>query len=69
MSPLQKVLIGAGVALVALGLAWPWIDRLGLGRLPGDIRLEREGFTLFAPVTTMLLLSAALTIILRLLNR
>jgi hypothetical protein len=57
-----RILIIAGIALVVLGLAWPYLARLGLGRLPGDIVIEREGFRLYVPITTSLLVSAVLTL-------
>jgi hypothetical protein len=57
-----RILIIAGIALVVLGLAWPYLGRLGLGRLPGDIVIEREGFRLYVPITTSLLVSAVLTL-------
>jgi hypothetical protein len=57
-----RLLIVAGVALVALGLLWPYLGRLGLGRLPGDFVIERDGFSLYIPVTTCLLISAVVTL-------
>lgn len=57
-----RFLIVAGVVLVALGLLWPYLGRLGLGRLPGDFVIERDGFSLYIPVTTCLLISAVLTL-------
>ncbi|NWG70151.1 MAG: DUF2905 domain-containing protein [Parvularculaceae bacterium] len=62
---MQKLLIVLGVALLAIGLLWPVISRLGLGRLPGDIVIERDGFSFFFPVTTMLIVSVVLTLIFR----
>lgn len=62
-------LVILGVALVLLGLAWPWIERLGLGRLPGDFRIEREGFSFYFPLTTSLIVSAAASLIIWLLRR
>ena len=50
-------LVLAGVVLVVLGLAWPWLAKLGLGRLPGDIRIERDGFGFYFPITTSLIVS------------
>lgn len=50
-------LVLAGIVLLALGLAWPWIEKLGLGRLPGDIRIERDGFGFYFPITTGLIVS------------
>lgn len=61
---MQRVLIAAGIALLVIGLAWPWLSRLPFGRLPGDMRIEREGFTLFLPLTTGLLLSAVISLVL-----
>jgi hypothetical protein len=43
---MSRALITIGLAVAAVGLLWPWIARLGLGRLPGDIFIQREGFTL-----------------------
>ena len=56
-------LVILGVALVVLGLAWPWIEKLGLGRLPGDFRIEREGFSFYFPLTTSIIVSLALSLI------
>jgi hypothetical protein len=57
-------LIIAGVVLIVLGLAWPLLAKLGLGRLPGDIRIERDGFTFYFPIVTGLIVSAVLSLIL-----
>ena len=57
-------LIIAGVVLVVLGLAWPLLGKLGLGHLPGDIRVEREGFSFYFPITTGILVSIVLSLIL-----
>jgi hypothetical protein len=62
-------LVLAGVLLVVLGLAWPWIDKLGLGRLPGDIRIEREGFGFYFPITTGLIVSIVLSLLIWLFRR
>ena len=62
-------LIALGVALVVLGLAWPWISKLGLGRLPGDIHIEREGFNLYFPITTSIIVSLVVSLIIWLLRR
>jgi uncharacterized membrane protein len=75
MNSLARLLVILGVVLIlACGLVY-LLGRLNLpfGRLPGDIRLQRENFSCFFPVTTMVLLSIGLSvllnIILRLLNR
>ncbi|HWD22631.1 MAG TPA: DUF2905 domain-containing protein [Burkholderiales bacterium] len=62
-------LVLAGVVLVVLGLAWPWIEKLGLGRLPGDLRIEREGFDFYFPITTSLIVSIALSLLIWLFRR
>ena len=66
---MERWLIILGVVLVLAGLLCPWLSRLGLGRLPGDIVIERDNFRLYAPVTTSILISLALSLILWLLNR
>ena len=66
---MSRALIVIGLAIAAVGFSWPWITRLGLGRLPGDIFIQREGFTLYAPITTGVLLSVILSVILWLFSR
>jgi hypothetical protein len=62
-------LILFGIVLIVLGLAWPWITKLGLGRLPGDLRIEREGFSFYFPITTSLIISILLSLLLWFLRR
>lgn len=62
-------LIFLGAALIVLGVAWPWLARLGLGRLPGDIHVERDGFSFYFPITTSIVVSLALSLIVWLLRR
>jgi len=66
---MQRILIIIGALILLTGLFWPWIARLGLGRLPGDILIQREGFTFYFPITTMILLSVLLTVIIWLFRR
>ena len=66
---MSRILTILGLVIVALGLAWPWLGRLGLGRLPGDIVIQRNGFTFYAPIVTSLLVSIVLSLILWLLRR
>jgi len=66
---IPKLLIIVGLVLVVAGLAWPLIARIGLGRLPGDIVIERGNFHLYIPIATSLLISVVLGIIVWLLNR
>ena len=46
---MQKALIVAGLTILVIGLLWPWLSKLPLGRLPGDILVEREGFRFYPP--------------------
>jgi ribose/xylose/arabinose/galactoside ABC-type transport system permease subunit len=62
-------LVILGLALVVLGLAWPWIERLGLGRLPGDFRVEREGFSFYFPLTTSIIVSIVVSLVIWWLRR
>jgi len=66
---MSRTFILHGLILVAVGLLWPWIGWLRLGRLPGDIVVERQNFTLYFPITSGLLISVALTLFLWLVNR
>jgi hypothetical protein len=61
-SGMSRALIILGLVIAAVGLLWPWIGRLGLGRLPGDIFIQRQGFTFYAPITTGILVSAVLSL-------
>jgi hypothetical protein len=65
----SRALIVIGLAIAAVGVLWPWIARLGLGRLPGDIYVQREGFTFYAPITSSIAVSVVLSIIFWLLSR
>jgi membrane protein implicated in regulation of membrane protease activity len=60
---IQRLLIVAGAILLAAGLLWPWLGHLGLGRLPGDIAIERPHFRLYFPWVTCLLVSVVLTLL------
>lgn len=66
---MAKWLITVGVILVVLGFAWPLITRLGLGHLPGDIHIERKGFSFYFPITTSIIISLVISIILWIFRR
>jgi len=66
MAQLARGLIGLGLLLVVVGLVMLLSQRLGLGRLPGDVVVERPGFKLYAPVATSILVSLLLTLLLNL---
>jgi hypothetical protein len=61
---MQKLLIVLGLALLAVGLLWPWLRRLPFGRLPGDIHVVREGFSFNFPIVTCLIISIVVSIVL-----
>ena len=61
---MQRFLITLGAVLVLAGLLWPWLSRFPWGRLPGDIAIEREGFSFYFPLGTSLLVSVLLTLLL-----
>jgi uncharacterized membrane-anchored protein len=66
---MPKLLIILGIILVAFGLAWLAGERIGLGRLPGDIVIERQGIRIYVPIMTSLIISVVLSLILWLLGR
>lgn len=66
---MARWLVILGLVLVVVGLLWPYLSRLGLGRLPGDIVIERDNFRLYLPITTSILVSIVLSLLLWLINR
>ena len=66
---LRKLLIVLGLVLLAGGLLWPWLSRLGLGQLPGDIVVGRGNFRFNFPIVTCLVISIVLTLLFWLFRR
>ena len=66
---MSRRLVGVGLVLVAVGLLWPWVGKLGLGRLPGDVVIERGDFRFYFLIVTCLGVSLVVSLILWLLNR
>lgn len=66
---MQRFLIAIGVILVAAGVLWPWLSKLPLGRLPGDIRIEGEHGGFYFPIVTCLVISVILSLVLWLLRK
>jgi hypothetical protein len=60
---MSRVLITLGAALVVAGVLWPWLRRLSLFHLPGDIVIDRPHFRFFFPITTMLLISLVISLL------
>ena len=66
---MSRWIIGIGLVLVVVGLLWSWLGRLGLGRLPGDIVIERGNFRFYFLIVTCLVFSGVVSLILWFLNR
>ncbi len=60
---MAKWLIIIGILFILVGVVWPWLSRLGLGHLPGDIHIERKGFSFYFPLTTSIIISVVLSIL------
>jgi hypothetical protein len=66
---MNRVLIAFGAVLITAGLLWPWLKRMHLFHLPGDIIIDRPGFKFMFPITTMLIVSVVLSLIAWLMRR
>ena len=66
---MQRLLIGLGLLILLAGLAWPWLGLIGIGRLPGDILVQRGSTTFYFPLVTCLLISIVLSGLFWLFNR
>jgi hypothetical protein len=66
---MARFLIVLGLAILVVGLLWPYLSRIGLGRLPGDIVIERDNVTFYFPLMTCLLLSLLFSLVFWIANR
>ena len=66
---MARFLIVLGLVILVIGLLWPYLSKLRLGRLPGDIVIQRYNGTFYFPLVTCLLLSLVLSLILWVANR
>lgn len=66
---MRALLIATGVLLLAAGLLWPWLGRLGLGHLPGDISIRGQRVSFYFPLTTGIVISVAVSLVLWLISR
>jgi len=66
---MSRALLVIGAIFIITGLLWPWLQRLHLFHLPGDVVIDRPGFKFMFPITTMLIVSAALSLLAWLLRR
>ena len=69
MTNVQKILILIGVIIIVIGLTWPWLSKLPFGELPGDIVVDKPGFKFFFPITSMIIISAIVSIIVWLIRK
>jgi hypothetical protein len=61
---MQKPLIIIGIVILAIGLLWPWLGKIPIGRLPGDILIDRPTLKVYIPITSMVLVSIVVSILL-----
>jgi len=66
---MRRILITVGLLLLVIGIAWPWLGKLGLGRLPGDIVIQHGNSRFYFPITSCLVVSAAITVAMWLFRR
>jgi uncharacterized protein HemY len=66
---MQRTLLVVGLLIAAVGVAWPWLSKLGLGRLPGDIRIESENGGFYFPLMTCLVISVVVSLVLWFIRR
>ena len=59
---MRQLLIYGGCVLLVLGIVWPWLGRIGLGHLPGDISVRRPGFAFYFPLGSSILVSVVLSL-------
>ncbi len=64
MFPIAKLFIFIGAAILAIGIILLFIDKIPwLGRLPGDIYIQRKNFNLYFPITTCIIISVLLSVV------
>jgi hypothetical protein len=66
---MQRLLIISGLAILAIGIGWPWLSKLPFGRLPGDIHIVRDGFSFHFPLATCIVISLVATVLIWLFRR
>ena len=66
---MQRFLIGLGLVILLAGIAWPVLSRIGIGRLPGDIFIQRGGTSFYFPIVTCIVLSIVLSVVMWLFSR
>lgn len=69
MSNTQKILVISGLAILILGILWPWISKLPIGKLPGDIVVDKPNFKMYIPITSMIIISLVISFIIWLIRK
>ncbi len=57
-------LIALGAIMMLIGLLWPWLSKLGFGKLPGDLMIERNGMRFYFPITSSIVISIIISMVL-----
>ncbi len=60
---MNKILITIGILILLIGVLWPILSKLPIGKLPGDIVVKKDGFSFYLPITTMIIVSVFLSIL------
>ena len=66
---MRRFLIVLGIMLIIAGVLWPWLRKLGFGRLPGDIRYDKDGYSFYFPLTTGLIISVVISLVVWILRK
>ncbi len=66
---MTRTLVILGILIILIGLLWPWLQKIGLGRLPGDIAIERENFRFYFPLTSSVVISLLISLLIWLFRR
>jgi|TARA_E500000178_G_scaffold176134_1_gene175001 hypothetical protein len=66
---MTKILILIGVLFILVGLLYPYLSNLGLGKLPGDIKIEKKNFNFYFPITTSIVLSIIISLLFKLFSK
>jgi hypothetical protein len=66
---MRNILMLLGALLLVAGLLWPWLVKLHLGRLPGDIVIDRPNLKVYIPITTMIIVSLIISLLLRIFRK
>ncbi len=66
---MRNALVITGIIILIVGLLWPWLGKIPLGRLPGDIIIDKPGYKIYIPITTMILISIVISVVLWILRK